>query len=112
MRYLTAGLMLIILTGCGMLGKESPRDTNDQIAYAGALQESLTDTVKHLYTSGHIDRARALEYRQKLDDVHGYLSSAAVFLSDNDIVSTEQRLQMATTILTLLQKELEGRVEQ
>jgi len=106
------GLLLLVLSltaSCAMLGKEAPRDYKDQIAYASALQESITDAVKQGYFSGSISATRADKMRNQLHDARGFLLSASVFLDDGDLVNVQGRLALANNILSLLKMELKNK---
>jgi len=97
-------IFALSLVSCGTM--VAPKTQSDHLAYAIAAHESLVRSANNLLITDQITIKKAEKMHADLTDVKGYLDSAALFKETGDLLSMENRIQLANTILLKLQANL------
>lgn len=107
--HAAAWLITAVLIGCASLGLTEPKSFEDRLAYANGQVTALVRSTTNSARLGYISRDDAQYVATVAKESAAMLDAAEVAAQAGDAANAEQRLLMASNILTALETYLQSR---
>lgn len=108
-KYAVLPFLLVLLAGCAALGLAPASSFDERLAYAVSQNAAVRQAAANSLTAKDIDVEDAKRVLAITDQARTALDAARLASSAGDTQTAEGRLQLATAILTELQRYLRTR---
>lgn len=106
LRFSSALLIAVLISACGSLGLQAPKDFGDQWEYAQRQSIGLRQGCARALEMQTMEVAKAKECREIADKADSALDMASLAHSAGDLATAEARLRFAQSILLELERKL------
>ena len=107
--YKYVWILLLLLAGCASLGLAPAQSFDQRLAYVQSGVTSARTSVAHALAAGTLKSADGQKALELTDEARAAVEAARTAQVSGDTTTAQQKLMLATSVLTQLQSYLQAR---